>query len=115
MQVSAAQSQAHRMNECVFLPVTSHFDFLGPDARVQAPRKVLVQDGAVGVIGHGRQAIVHEETDEADTEQHTNDGNDSDPFLLGILLFEPRLFDFGLVDSAGVKVVWRSAGLQTSG
>lgn len=86
------------------IPITSTLDLLCPNLVVQAIRKVVLEYGAVAVVGDTGQTVVDEETSESETDGDTNARNDGNPLLLGILLLEPRLLDFTLLHTSRVEV-----------
>ena len=86
------------------IPETADLDLLLPDLVVEAVREVILEDGAVAVVGDTGQTVVDEETSKSDTDGDTNARNNGNPLLLGILLLEPRLLDFTLLHTSRVEI-----------
>lgn len=84
----------------VCVPKSTDFGFLGPGAGVKAVGEVFAENRAVLVVYHGRDTVVDQEPGKGKTGEKTNQGDNGDPFLLGILLGLPWLIHFALADSS---------------
>ena len=73
---------------------------MGPDTRVEAVAKGVIEDWAVLMLDDAAHTVPDEEAGDGQADEDTNDGHNCDPFLLGIPLLQPGLLYIALVHSA---------------
>lgn len=89
---------------------TADFGFFGPDGWVEAVGEGVVQDGAVGVVDDGFEAVPDEESGDGEASDDAEERDDGYPFLAGVVVIGPGFGGVAFLDSAGVKVVVRGDG-----
>src|SRR3954454_14815651 len=86
------------------VPISTNFDFLGPNLGVPPVGEIVLKYRAVLVAGNALQTIPDQETCDGKSYQDTKARNDVDPFLSGVLLLQPRLLDLALLYPPGMEI-----------